>query len=622
MTDITKIQEEYIKCYSDKSRIYMIENYLKTYDATQRKNVRYELFPRQKDFCNKLSTGHNIVVVKSRQSGFTTTASAYLACELALADPASPITVLAIGNTLDIAQQFVTKIRDFVSQLPRWFFGPDYWSPDEKDPRNKLKITVVSNTKELKLFNDSKVVARSSGEDASRGVGGVTYCVFDEAAFIEKGNDVYASAVATVSTGGQILMISTPNGKDQLYYKTVKNSSWGSNTNGYIACTAYWFQDPRYNKHLEWVKKQKGGDIEILPEPVIDADGNIAYDEEHWKDMMSKGYKPRSPWYVRMCKNFNNDPQKIAQELDISFLGSDSTVVAPEFIEMQENLNVKDPDPSLKDGVLSEMWIWKPPYAGHRYIIGVDNSKGDSDDATALEIIDIDGIGDDGLPCIEQVAEYNGKLTGDSIGEIAYSYGLLYNEAFIVVEDIGGYGSASLLTLMNLGYKNLYYDDPSLKNYTAINDATPLQVTKDGLPGFHSSSVRFQMLAHFANLVRTNQYKIRSKRVINELETWIFKNGRIDHKDGCHDDTLTCTAMALFVLEYSINRQVKAKNKDKVMLKTMIAINNPNKEYTQPKIDPTEGFKKKEMKKNYLKPLYTNRNLNSKKYASVMWLIK
>ena len=100
-----------------------------------------------------------------------------------------------------------------------------------------------------------------------------------------------------------------------------------------------------------------------------------------------------------------------------------------------------------------------------------------------------------------------------------------------------------------------------------------MQVTENGLPGFHSSSVRFQMLSNFANMVKTNQYKIRSKRVCNELDTWVFKNGRIDHKDGCHDDTLTCLAMGLFVLEYSLNKQIKAKSMDSAILKAMIEVN-------------------------------------------------
>lgn len=615
MIDINEISQEYIRCVADKSRIYMIENYYHTLDNTQKKEVPYILFPRQKDFCLDLATGCDEILTKPRQAGITTTASAFLSCEIVLADKDAPITVLAIGNTLDLAQQFITKIRNFVLQLPRWFFGSEFFDVDPEHPNNKKKIFEVSNSKELRLWNGSRVVARSSGPDASRGVSSVRWLVFDEAAFIENGKDVYSSALATVSTGGNVIMISTPNGKDQLYYETFRQAKLGLNS--FKALELKWYQDPRYNRFLEWTRKGEDGELEIIKEPTLDELGNIKWDDEHWSQMVKDGYSPRSPWYVRMCKGFNNNPQKIAQELDVSFLGSDSTVVAPEYIQMQEEKNVKDPDPNLKDSLLEDTWVWKPPYEGHRYIMGIDNSKGDADDGTALEIIDIDGVDDDGLPCVEQVLEYYGKLTGDIIGEIAYNYARLYNDAFIVVEDIGGYGSATLLTLMNLKYENLYYDDPSLKKYTAVNDATPMKVTQDGLPGFHSSSVRFQMLSHFANLVKTNQFKIRSKRVIGQLDTWVFVNGRIDHKDGCHDDTLTCLAMALFVLEYSLNRQIKTKNKDAVMLRSMINVNNPVNYHSITKTDT-----KKANGKFPMAILTSNKqnHANDAAYNATMWL--
>ena len=44
MIDYQYLMSEYAKCYMDKSRIYMIQNYLKTFDATQRK-VPFKLFP-------------------------------------------------------------------------------------------------------------------------------------------------------------------------------------------------------------------------------------------------------------------------------------------------------------------------------------------------------------------------------------------------------------------------------------------------------------------------------------------------------------------------------------------------------------------------------------------------
>lgn len=622
MIDYAYLSEEYVKCYSDKTRIYMIESYLKTYDATQRRQVNYTLFPRQKMFCEKLASGNNCVCQKPRQCGATTTCGAFIACECVLADPTEPLTILVIGNTLDLAQQMVTKIRDFLYQFPAWMWGEQFLIEgiDPSKPPTKKQLFDICNTKELVLKNGCRIVARSSGPDASRGVGGVTWLIFDEAAFIENGKDVYASAVPTVSTGGHIVMVSTPNGKDSLYYETCRKAALKGTKdwNNYELVEFKWHQDPRYNKNLEWTRKNETtGDYDIIKEPTINENGDIRYDNERWEKLMEDKWKPRAPWYIKMCQQFNNDSQKIAQELDVSFLGSDSTVVAPEYIQMQRDLNLREPSSEYRDSVLDDMWIWKPPYEGHRYVMSIDNSRGSSDDATALEIIDLDGIDDDGIPCIEQVAEYNGKLTGDVIGEIAYNYGMMYNGAFIIVEDIGGYGSATLLTLQNMQYPNLYYDDPNLKKYTSQEDATSTKVVEGkGLPGFHTSSVRHQMLSNFANLVKTNQFKIRSKRVLTELDTWVFKNGRIDHKDGCHDDTLTCLAMGLFVVQYSMNKQIEAKNKDIAMLRAMINING------RMTYNPTAKTMGNVSVKSMPGIVVSNNHKNNTTYASNMWLLK
>lgn len=570
--DYDELAKEYAKCYSDKSRIYMITHFLKTYDATQTKEVMFSLFPRQQDLCRELGNSNNVVTTKPRQAGITTTTAGFISCEMCLADKESPQTVLVIGNTLDLSQLMLIKIRDFLLQFPLWMWGEEISELGDpmKPPKNKNVIFTTCNTKELVLKNGCRVVARSSGPDASRGVGGVTWLIFDEAAFIENGQDVYASALPTVSTGGHIVMISTPHGKDLLYYETCRLAKMEGTIdwNGFRLVALKWFQDPRYNRWLEWTKKNPDtGEVEVIKENYIDSNGNITYDEKRWEKLEADGWKPRSPWYLSMCKKFNNDSQKIAQELDVSFLGSASNVVDPEFIEMQRNLNQRDP--LYSDPMVDDTWIWKEPIAGHRYIMSIDCSRGDASDRTAIEIIDMDGVDDDGLPCVEQVLEYHGKQTGDVIGELGYKYGMMYFEAFCTVDCIGGTGDACILTMMRLGYKNLYYDDPELKNYTAQRESSSLKKTDDEkLPGFHCNSVRFQMLTNFANLVKTNQIKLRSKRTINELDTWIYKGpaARIDHQDGCHDDTLTCIAMAMFVMTYSMQKQINAQQKIKVNL--------------------------------------------------------
>lgn len=625
MVDFDSLRDEYSRCFNDKSRVYMIKNYLKTYDATQQKDVAFNLFPRQIDLCHTLGNANNVVTTKSRQMGITTTFAGFISCEMALADPESPQTVLCIGNTLDLAQQMLGKIKAFLLQFPLWIWGDEYIEGRDamSPPENQNIIFKSCNSKEIKLKNGCRIIARSSGPNASRGVGGVTWLCFDEAAFIENGQDVYTSALPTVSTGGHIIMISTPNGKDQLYYETCRRAvlKGTKDWNNFELVKMIWYQDPRYNRFLEWTKRNEDtGEVEVRKMDYLDDAGNVRYEPEQWEKMKDEGWNPRSPWYIKMCRQFNNDSQKIAQELDVSFLGSAANVVEPQFIDMQIKLNQREP--IYTDNIEPDTWVWKEPIPGHRYIMSIDNSRGDAADRTALEIIDMDGRDENGEPIVEQVLEYHGKKTGDVVGEMAYIYGNTYNGAFCVVDCIGGTGDACVLTLRNLKYKNLYYDDPDMRTYMIEREVSSIKLTPEGkLPGFHTNAVRYQMLTNFANMVKTNQFKIRSSRVINELDTWIYKGkeGRIDHQDGSHDDTLTCLAMGLWIMNVSFKKIEAMNNSVKMTLKAMVAANSnvviDNRKNSN-EIWMTPG----QEKKNIPLPFYTNTQLQKKAYSPYQWL--
>lgn len=606
----TEIREEVVKCMLDTSRRYMIENYLSTFDATQKRSVQFKLLPRQEILVQALRDNDNVITIKSRQEGITTTVAAVMACEMVLAAKESPENILCIGNKLDLSQQMITKIKEFIRQLPRWFFGDEYFSLDPKNQKNndkKTPIFTICNKDHIQLsHNLSEGHARSSGENSSRGISAVSRLIFDEAAFIEKGRTVYAQALPTISTGGKITIISTPNGKDQLYYDIYDKAKAGRNN--FVIVESRWHQDPRYNKYLKWLKTNDDGELEIYNEPTIDAKGNVKYDNDKWMKLIADGWKPESPWYVNMCNSFNNDEMKIAQELDVSFLGSANNVVGAEYITFQELNNVCEP--LFKDSLLDDFWIWKKPIEGHRYIIATDASRGDSDDRTAIEIIDMDGVDENGNPIIEQVAEYNGKRTGDEIGEILYEYGQRYNNALIVIDCIGGTGDAAILTLMRLKYNNLYYDDPNLKSYTVQRKFIEYNMSpEDRLPGFHSGQVRFQMLSNFASLVKNNGFKIRSARVISELDTWIFKGetGRMDHMDGKHDDTLTCLAMGLFVMQFSYNRIECTKSKDRAVLSAWV-VNVGTKPISRPTLD-NKTVSIAPTKNKMIPPFYSDKTL-------------
>lgn len=619
--DANEMAAEYIKSYQDKSRIYFIEKYLSTFNAAVGKKTPFICFPRQKVFLRTLAKVRNIVSIKPRQCGITTLTSAWATAQCVFAPEDAPETILCVGNKLDLANQLITKIRDFLTQVPRWYWGDDYYSPDPKSDKNIKSIFIKDSKSELELFNGCRIVARSSGENAARGISAVSILILDEAGFIENGKAVYATCAACMASNpnSKTVMVSTPNGHDELYYNTYKQAL--AHENNFTAVQFRWYQDPRYNKNLKWFKKGKDDEkIKWFYEPTLDETGTVKYDEEHWEKMVQDGWTPRSPWYDEMCKSFNNDSMKIAQELDVSFQGSANNVVAPEFIEQQSNLNVREPLSDFKDPMNEETWFWKKPIDGHRYILGADPSRGVSADRTAIEIIDMDGEDENGLPIIEQVGEYVGKKLGDDIGGMVYQYANLYNEAYVVVDCTGGQGDALILTMIQLGYKNFYYEDGNQKTYTVQNQSNKPLNFSDRLPGFHFQGNRYPVLASFAGMVRSNEFKIRSTRVINELDTWIFEGetGRMNHQEGSHDDTICALAMALFVMRYTYNKLEESKHKDQAILNAYMmggAISaNRNKIKDDKPITPKSGLS------FYNERILTKTNNGLNNQGAYLWL--
>ena len=627
--------EEYIKCFQDKSRIYFIENYLQTYDATQERNVQFKLFPKQKEFLVNISSNTNSIVLKPRQSGYSTVTCAWIAATLALCADGKMENAIIVTNKLSMSKDDLSKVRNFLEQVPRWFFGSEYYHPDEDfedangEKVNRKSIFKRATLEELELFNGCKVYARSSGTNAARGVSAISIVMLDEAAFIDHGADVAASVIRTTGTvkDKHIIMISTPNLKDDLYYQTYHNAELGKNN--YVITYLKWYHDPRFNKHLKWWKEipsvNKKGE-EILKkiwnnDEVLNKNGDVKYDTKRWEELEADGWKATSPWYIAECHSSNNDSIKIAQELECSFLGSGNTAIRAEVIEMQRNKNVLMEYQT--DAMFSEMRIWKYPVDGHRYILAADLSRGDAGDNSVIEIIDLDVIDEEtGDRYIEQVAEFEGKLTGDIVADISFKYGMLYNEALIISDNTNGYGEIVSTTLVEKKYPNIYYGIDTQKDYLKDNSTKEFDTPQDEKrAGFHIKSQRTFMISKFIEMLSNNTMRIRSLRTIAEAETWIIKNGKVDHAHGCHDDTLMALSMGIYIFENYLLRSENQKDKVKSTLNLMArdwmktlkdAPNENNEENVQKKRPPigffTSSSATKQPQRFYATPMKTNPN--------------
>lgn len=555
------------KCLSDP--IYAIENYLETEDRTQNGFVPFKLFPRQKELVSAYKAHHHNIVMKPRQAGISTTTAAYLAVLTALASNKSTQKVLIAANKQETAKEFLKKIRDFTVQLPGWMdvYRPpnsDSWFDPEKN-----------SSSHYKLWNGSEVKAVASSKDALRGYT-PSVIVVDEAAFIEgnKGEEFYTAAQPSLSTGGRSILISTPNGHDPLYHKAYVTAEKGKNNFNIVSMK--WYEDPRYNgkndgSGMSWVLRHEKTDevVEEVVDPKSGSGPDAVVPEEKWSEMLEKGYVPRSKWFDDMCAQLNHNARSIAQELLCSFVGSGDNVIDDKYKNRQERDNVREP--IRKEWIDGNMWIWEDPIAGHQYILSADPSSGSSDDFAGICIWD--------FTTGNQVAEYHGKVAPDVLGEICKYYGESYN-AFVVVDITGGWGASVVLKLIELGYpkKNLYYDVTVGIDSVENNKALQKYMDKGKLPGLNFQKNRNTIISKLEEAIRLDSFKVRSKRMLAEIETFVFVNGRADHMKGYHDDLLMSVAMCCFVGSTSFKDLEKSKGQAKAMVNSWSVETNEAKD--------------------------------------------
>ena len=546
MSNLSKEQVimEYIRCMRDTP--YALKTYLQTYDNTVSKYVPLELFPDQISLLTDYENFNENIALKYRQAGVSTVTAAWASKIISFAKKEKPEKVLIIANKLDTSQEMANKIRAFVGQWPQWV-GIDF--AKEKDSQKHFKLT-----------NGCEVKAVATSKDALRGFT-PTILIFDEAAFIEADNDFWAACMASLSTGGKVIVVSTPNGYDAIYYEIYDQAL--RNMNDFKISEMFWFRDPRYTKDLYLVKTN---DIihYLLNKEEYPTDNIISWekipflkrDYTDLKIIMDSGYKPSSSWFEGMVKKLKYDKRKVSQELECNFLGSgDNVFDSTLLLKIRENY-IKEPQNKMMG---NSLWIWKEPVIGNKYVMGVDVSRGDSEDFSSFQIIDFDTR--------EQVAEYVGKLPPDTMAEVCYKWANMYS-CFVVIDITGGMGVSTARKMQELGYKNLYVDGIDVNNKWKYDSKIG-----EKIPGINFNNKRVQIIAAFEESMR-HEFKIYSSRLFNEMNTFIYISGRPDHQKGHHDDLIMSISMACYVAESSFSNLTKVTEHTKAMLDSWSVSNN------------------------------------------------
>jgi hypothetical protein len=372
-----------------------------------------------------------------------------------------------------------------------------------------LKIVADENNKlTLRLSNGSQIKATSASSDAGRSEA-VSLLIVDEAAFIEGIGEIWASAQQTLATGGGAIVLSTPYGTGNWFHKTWVAAE--AQDNDFLPIKLPWFVHPERDE--SWRKRQD----ELL-----------------------------------------GDPRIAAQECDCDFSTSGDIVFYNEWLDFIKTTTIKEP--VERRGVDQNLWVWNQADYSREYMVIADVARGDGKDFSACHVIDIETN--------TQVAEYKGQLPPKDFGYFLCGLATEYNNALLVVEN-ANIGWATIDAIMERGYRNFYYspksDTPTAESYLQRYE------TQTGMtPGF-TMSLRTRPLAinKFREYVGDRSVTIQSKRLLEEMKVFVWKNGRPEAQTGYNDDLVMSFSIAMYLRDTSLKFQQQSLDLTRAALNNM-----------------------------------------------------
>ena len=472
---------EYLRCKA--SFDYFAANYV--YLELPGKDVLIKAYGKQTELIDLIEKRKFVLVLKSRQIGISTIIQAYAAW---LATFFANTVVGIISKDGKEATHFARTIRGMIEKIPDWM----------KPPRGLLGRGFAKRAEQsFILTNGSSVYAEPVNphkpENTLRGKA-ITLLVIDEAAFVNHIDAAWTAIVPSLSTRQMqarkvgvpygTIVLSTPN-------KTIGTGQW-------------YFK--RYTKAI--------ANEDIFRPFVI-----------HWKMIPELRDDPH--WYKTQCALFDNDPKKIAQELELKFLPTEGSFFEPSTVEMMQDAVMK---PIQKSKIFNgEIWKFSKREPNTHYIIGVDTAPEHGEDKSAITVWN--------YKTLEQVWEYQGKCKVLDFVKVIRVAATEY-PGTIVVETTGGYGNQVI--------EHLNQTEMSIMLYKEKRGAQTI------VPGLsNNAKTRPLMIDALYSYMTEFPQSVKSERLALELTGLISKpNGRVEADVGCHDDLALATACCMYVRKY------------------------------------------------------------------------
>jgi hypothetical protein len=176
--------------------------------------------------------------------------------------------------------------------------------------------------------------------------------------------------------------------------------------------------------------------------------------------------------------------------------------------------------------------VYEQPRVGTRYVIGADTSQGlATGDRSAATVWD--------AKTWKLVAKWHGHIDPDLYADQLAALGYHYNTALLAVE-INNHGFTTMNKLKNLHYPMLFQMERYDETVDKMSRALGFRTDRKTKP---------LIIDHLASCIREQLIEVHDKDFISECITYIREeDGGTNAQEGCFDDLVMASAIALFVL--------------------------------------------------------------------------
>ena len=460
--------QELVKCRKDP--VYFIRNYVWLQHPTKGK-ILFNLYDYQEELIRACEENSRVIALISRQMGKTQTISMYL---LWYAMFNTDKTIVIASKNNGHAMEIMDRIRFAYEELPHWLkAGCRYY-----------------NKHNIEFDNGSRIKSEATTEKTGRGLS-ISKLYLDELAFINPRiqNDMWRSLAPTLSTGGEAIISSTPNGDTDLFATLWRGANAEQNS-----FKPMFFPWSRHPDRKEDYLKQMQGEL-----------GPIGFRQEV------------------LCEFISSEAMLI-DSLKLSYFKGQKPVF--------ENMGFK-------------FWRSEAEIGGRdkSYIVGLDPATGNGKDFTCIQVVE--------FPKMEQIAELRlntvhipliyAKLKwlfkflrkpgpdGRGKSEITWSF------------ERNGIGEALVAMIQN---------DDSPDGGVYIDGVDLYSENPNRLGCYTTGKSKLVSCMQLKNLVEKGEggLKINSDSIIFELQNFVAVGGTFQARAGCTDDAIMAMAVVMKVL--------------------------------------------------------------------------